>query len=305
MSGVFYNNERKRQYLQECDYETETVKKIMTFFHKASTLEFLFDKDISEFSVEELESLFYGFKCKTMASIKGTVTLARRYVYWEISSSYLPSKNIILDLPRFKGHNLNSFINSVGNKASYLKSSDELYQLVSNLANPRDKAIICLLYEGVCGEDYYDLRHLKKQDCDFSSNTVRLMSKDRSIVERVVQCDYCAMDIVHEAIYTETYIKRNGTTMLKHDSVDLLPSDFVIRTSKGDGIASGKLITLTFEKLRTPEWDVDFYCQYLTPTTVRDSGLFNYAVRLEESKIGALTDTEFRNVLKYSKLSMK
>lgn len=296
---MFYNADRKQEYLQKCDYEVTMVKRIMTFFNKASALEFLFDKDISKFNVEEFESLFYTFECKTTNSIKATVSMARRYVYWELSNNYLTLKNIILDLPRFKGHNLDSFIYSIGSELSYIENRNELYKLVSMLVNPRDKAIICLLYEGICGEDYYDLRHLRKQDCDFSSNTIIIMNKNRSEINRIIYCDPYTMGILYDSIHTEVYIKHNGKTSLRHNSMDLLPSDYVIRTSKGTGIPSSKLITLTFENLRKSEWDIEFCCQYLTPTTVRDSGIFNMVVCLEVAKVGLLTNTEFRDILKY------
>lgn len=295
---MFYNNDKKQQYIKKYSYKETTLKRIISFFNKTSALEFLLDKDIAEFDIEEFETLFYSFKCKTRNSIKTTVSIARHYIQWRIINDGFPFNNI-LEIQRFKGHNLDLFVNMIGNELSYLKNRDELYKLVSMLVNSRDKAILCLLYEGVCGKGYFDLCHLRKQDCDFSSNTIKIMDRSRNNINRIVYCSSYTMNVVYDALHMQVYIKHNGKPILNHKSIDLLPSDYIIRTSKNNGIASGKIITHTFENLKKSDWNIDFCCKYLTPRTIVDSGMFNMVANLEDIEERILTDTEFKNILKY------
>jgi len=302
---MLFNEERKRQFLRSKTYNVVTERKFWTVFKRVSIHESLTGKDIVEFDMKELEELFYAFKCKTYMSIRTIGAMLRQYVYWEVQNGWLPSKNIVLDLPGFMGSNLMKFMNVRGMEFSYIRGRDELYRLVSCVENPRDKAIICLLYEGVCGEDYGEIRNLKRQDCDFSLNRINIYYDDISSKNRSVQCDARTMSIVMDSLDTDRYHMKNGKAERKYNAVELLRSDYVIRTSKNTGISTSKLYTMLFERLRTPGWGVDYYCQYLTPITVRNSGMFNKLLEFERDNGRAVTNDEFGDMIEYYSGSRK
>jgi hypothetical protein len=62
---MLYNESRKRQFLQEQEYDSTTERRLMSVFNRISIYETLKDKSVSEFDMRELEDVFYSFKCKT------------------------------------------------------------------------------------------------------------------------------------------------------------------------------------------------------------------------------------------------
>jgi len=300
---MLYNEDRKKQFIQQKGYSSNTIKLYRAFFNKLGAFECLYEKDVVEFDIEQLASVLYGLKCKTRQSVISKLSLLRCYIYWEVENGYLPSKNILIDLPRFKGKGLDTFINKTGSEAQYILDRESLYELVAQLYNPRDKAIFCLLYEGICGYDYSELRYIKKQHINFLNGTIEIYDEKGINLKRVIKCDDQTVRILNDVVESGEYYTCNGKSETKNNFVKVPESDYLIRVNRGQYPLSCKSINRLFAQMRTSSWDIDFYCQYLTPTTIRDSGFFNYVKKAEESRKRELLNSEFSEALEYYGLS--
>lgn len=279
---MLYNENRKKEYLKENYPLDENNYRVSHFLNYISKAEESYNKDIVEFNDIELDKFIYSLDCKTHQALTSKLAILRDYIYWEVREGYCKSKNIIIDLPRYKGKECDKFINKIAEKHRYLKNKQELYKLVRELKNYRDKAILCLLYDGICGADFKEIRYLKYSDCDFENNQISIKGEK----ERLIKCDSQMMEILNFAIKENEYIKNNGNDERFNNISKLVDTGYVIKISNmsrtNENVVSKIIIPRVFENMKKEIWNVEYNTQYLTPYSLKDSGMFHKIYELEE-----------------------
>ncbi len=177
-----YNEEYKRKYL---NYLTETNKYdkgseiIGTYFNLSETLEATLDKDVSNFTLEEIVSLYKSI-CTTselyLASINSQLS---QYCEWNRRQGLsIDNQNHFEEMTReliYGCTNKNLF------KSRYMSKS-ELLRYINRgiLDNVSDEFLLVACFEGVCGTGYCELLNLYPQD--IQGNTVTLCTGRQLVV---------------------------------------------------------------------------------------------------------------------------
>ncbi len=280
---MLYNENRKKDYLNEKYPLDDKNYRVLHFLDCLSEAEKNCGKDIVEFEDTELDKFVYSLDCKTHQALTSKLAILRDYIYWEVKEGYCKSKNIVIDLPRYKGKECDRFINKIAEKYRYLKDKDELHKLVDQIKNYRDKAVLCLLYEGVCGADFKEIRYLKIRDCDFESKQLNIQGDNA----RIIKCDSYMMEILYSSSKETEYLKNNGNDNRTNGISKLIDTGYIIKISNmsrtNENTVSKIVIPKIFENMRKEIWDINYNTQYLTPYSLKDSGLFHKIYELEKT----------------------
>lgn len=292
---MLFNEDRKKAYIEDKSTSHSMESALKVFFNRLSEVEEYYNKDVVDFDDTELDDLLISFNCKTHQAITDKISLLRNYIYWEVEHGYCKSKNIIIDLPRFS-NGCERYLNKLAIKYRYLKDKNELYKLINQLVNYKDKAIICLLYEGLYGKEFDEIRYLKVKDCDFENNIINVTGENA----RQIKCDSEIMNIILETINETEYSKINGNSVSKNPSIKLISSQYVIKVterSRLQGAASPMTIAVLFSHMRLDSWNVNYNVQYISASTIRESGIFHHIAKIEEQQNMPVTDEQIQNIL--------
>lgn len=279
-----YNPEIKERFLKNYPPQTQiTYKRV---FLKSEYMEELLGKDLYEFNLSEIEDVLYHMNPKTMpASLLNGRTLTA-YISWAIEQGL--RSNTINPLKAFSSSYFDKFID----KSLKLYFNDsEIRQIEDGCNNPQDAVIIRLLFEGVNGKYYSELRNLKKQDVDFDNCILTLTDQDGE--QRKLKVSQRAIDLIGKAIEQKHYWKRNGEvdpTSNVREYTDLVDNDYVIRPSntKVEDVNSPIKKNVLFRRIRMIS-DV-FGLPYLAANNITKSGIIYLAK--EKVKEGWNVDTK-------------
>lgn len=177
-----YNNEldeTKKWYLSEMEkigYDELTIRTHENFLHRIRNFEinYMNDKKIQEFNYEEIILLFKSLGSGSIGSLK-----AYSYIidsYFDFCKKESKMDNVIDWMRVIDSQSLKRCLNKEKFNNKFITRED-LYNLIENLINNYDKAILLLVFEGVMGKGYSDLINLKVSDLDFKNNTIHLKNK--------------------------------------------------------------------------------------------------------------------------------
>lgn len=152
-----YNSSIKDIFIRS--YYKEAQKDATNTFNRTSLQEEICNKDIAEFSNEELIETLISMKSPTVNALAKIKTTIKQYTTWASNNGNYTLNDSINQISR---QELMNYLDSDYAANRYIKSRDELYVLYKKLANPVDQAILVLLFEGLDGEDMSEIRLLKK-----------------------------------------------------------------------------------------------------------------------------------------------
>lgn len=280
-----YNPDLKFRFLEE-NYPNrpETQLTIIYNFIKAARVEKIYDKDLCTFNTEEINELVESLGYTTENTIRAALSYFSTYVNWCMLHSMRGDYETgINDFEIFiNTQDLSKFTSRIKNKNRYITKEEMGYALEA-LNNPIDQAILLGIYEGIFGEELYELRTLKKEgSINFETNQVTLVNLDGSKRTKTISQELA--DIFQDAINQQVYLVANGEeTKVKNKVRALAKSEYIIRPiSKGTNSHEmmeysaivGRFITI--KKYAGLE--------YVTPQSLFDSGAINRVVELTKEK---------------------
>ena len=222
----FYNSEIKDEFLQ--NYENEGTQTTLSYiFYKSRITEVMKKKDLSEFTVEDLEEVLYELEPlnKTVSASYGR--MLNSYISWTIKKGYQKS-----NINPLTAKTTDYYERFVSKKKLFLSYS-ELKEIENNLVNAQDSVILYLLFEGVNGEGNTEILNLKKQDVNFDTNELKLLEvkKNGEQRSRTIKVSDTCIRLVKQAINQNVYQNRNGNAVNTRGTaeVELVNNDFVIR----------------------------------------------------------------------------
>lgn len=291
-----YNPDLKFRFLEE-NYpnKPETQLTIIYNFIKAARVEKIYDKDLCTFNTEEINELVESLGYTTENTIRATLSYFSTYVNWCMLHSMRGDYETgINDFEIFVNtQDLSKFTSRIKNKNRYITKEEMDYALEA-LNNPIDQAILLGIYEGICGEELYELRTLKKEgSINFETNQVTLVDKDGS--KRVKTISNKLKEILKDAIKQEEYLVGNGENAnVRSKKRKLVKSDYIIRPIvKGENHYE----IMTYSGINARFKTIKEYAglEYVTPQSVMDSGMINRVIELtKEHKFKKTTDEIFK-----------
>lgn len=218
-----YNEEIKHEYLSI--HKAGSRKILERIFKITCNSEKDLNKDVYDFSREELRKLFYLFMSTTPNASKYNVNYISSYIDWAIEEGYLEGINPL------DGVSTQWKEQFVVRPEKRFWTDTEIKKMISKLKNAQDAAILYLLYQGVRGTSCTEITHLQRKDIDEDKQTLRLTDEGGST--RILSVDAECIRLCLKAYEESTYIKKNGKTSvdIRSETSNLIENDYVIRLS--------------------------------------------------------------------------
>ena len=285
-----YNEEIKLRYIEEKESTTNMPAGYLTRqFNKAESFEERLGKDISSFTVYEIEDFYKTLNMTSVESLTVLNSHLSLYTQWCLQQNLVPDcQNHFAEMV---SSSLVEYINTFALKKSII-TRETLYEWIEELVNPSDKFIMLALFEGIEGENYCELFSLKMSD--FDGNKVKLCTgRELTVSSKLIA-------LAEEANETLRYytIASNGER-----SFPLLDEDIIIKNypncKSDEPYQKGKRIygrvKRNFESI-----GID---KYMKPRSLFDSGKIDYInTRSKELEISAkefIYTPEYAEEVKY------
>lgn len=154
-----YNPEMKLSFLDDYTAQESTKEVVFNTFKRTFKTEQKLKKDVFEMTDEELEMTLLSANVPSVASMISFYSNLNNYISW-VSEKYNTNQ-----FTRFGGVPFSQIAHKyvIGTSNSFYTQEDLInyYELMHNQV---DKFIIQSIFEGVCGEAYVELSHLKISD---------------------------------------------------------------------------------------------------------------------------------------------
>ena len=207
-----YNETIKTRYIQEKESTTNMPKDyLVRMFNKAEIFENKLGKDMSNFTVYEIEDFYKTLNLRSLESLTVLHSHLSLYTQWCLQ------QNLVFDCQNhfveINGGSLIDYINTMALKKSII-TRKTLYELIDGLINPSDAFIMLALFEGIDGEMYCELTNLKMSD--FNGNKVKLCTgRELTVSSKLVEL---AKESNEEKKYY-SLVKNKGFTFLIEDLI--------------------------------------------------------------------------------------
>lgn len=222
--STMFNVGQKQKYI---DYkmQTTTLNKFFlpNVFKQSYQFENQLRKDISNFTVSEIEDMYKTMNFVSLASLTVLNSAYSLYTGWCLSALHNveDSQNHFLE---FSTETLKGLVNRL-DASKKIISREFLLNQIKSLYNPSDKFLMLALFEGIKGKDYEEIWSLRKEDVNAVKCTINMKRGEKFYSPEL--CKYAA----EAAVETNYYPFRQG----KNNSLDgerrieFLPSDLVIK----------------------------------------------------------------------------
>lgn len=286
----YYNEPKKLEYMGL--YKPGTIKILQRLFKVSQTMESELDKDLFDFSREELRMLCYLYAPKTEHSSKANVSWLSKYIDWAIECGYHRGLN---PLDTVDSSWKEQFV--VKNLKKYW-TDKEIAEIIDPVkrANYQDSVIISLLSEGARGVGYSEILKLMIKDINEEQNELKLTDEDDST--RVIKVSDNCIKHCLKAIDETKYEKMNGNANpdIKATAANLIENDYVVRSANTRTVhteeADTHIVNRRISKIADEIGEPNF-----TPTAVVYSGMLAKAKDLLVQN-GVLGEEEYTAIAK-------
>lgn len=276
----FYNEDIKNEYLNTLDNEIIYHSTVL-LFRKSESVERVLGKDIYEMTYNELEDVAYALKNTSSNAVYNNVLKIENYIKWASDNGYR------------KG-NLNPLENTnkvewskkfVATRENYYFSRKDILDMMDELENNPDKAILLALFEGIKGKGFSEILNLKMSDITQQDgiNWVRLY--DDAGKERDLEISDELVYVLEKTDRQREYYANNGDNKKTGKNVAsvYVPSDKIFKkTTRGN--QSDNELTFTFINRKFIFYKEFFEMKFLKPKHITDSGIMHYANELSEEE---------------------
>jgi integrase len=264
-----YNEDIKERYIEERFGDNEgSQKTIRNLFYKSEMVEDILQKDLYNFNLIEIGKVIQNMNPYSNNVAGAYFRTISRYISWAIGKG-LRDDNIS-PMKGIKSSWADQFVDHT-KKVHF--SYQELNDMVEKLNSAQDIAFIWLMFEGVQGNKFSEIRKLNYSTVNWDTNELLLEDEDGS--KRTIKVSDQCMRYIENAYKTET------TMGEKEKEIKLVRSDFIIRNvysprSKAPDVSMTSLYNRMYrmkEKLNL---------SYFTGNGLRQSGMIWKAVQIYE-----------------------
>lgn len=223
---IFYNEIVKERFLNTLHVNTRKI--FERLFKRSYNIESVLDRDICNFNLREFSEYFYHLKSSTLNSLRSNKSNISSYVEWAIREGYRnDNSNPLEGLPK---DFLEKFVSK--DYDDYI-SKEQIDKIIRKCVNKQDAVILSLIFEGVTGNELWEIRNLTPNEVDFE-NYVLTLRDDNKNVRQIEVSEQC-IDLVEQAIKETVYYKRNGEpsdNSRAKPTTELIDTGFVIKPSR-------------------------------------------------------------------------
>lgn len=278
MSNI-YNEEVKNRYLET--YENEgTQTTIRNIFTKSVVQEETLNKDLYNFSIDDLIDVFKNISPKSTAVSLSAGRFIKSYISWCITNGYRDNNDNPLN-----GVDKEWYKQFIDRKLKIHYSFEEFLDLIEdkNMHNAQDKAFLFLMWEGIVGEQFSEIREITTYDILWKENKVYVKSRDK-YVDVSSEC----MEYLKKAADERIYYNFNPKTKEFNEGKQLLDSPYLLKTIKSPRATEGQMVGMSMLYSRLNSFKNILDISHLTPNSLKQSGMLyqSYLIYLEEGKLG-------------------
>lgn len=264
-----YQEHIKEQFLSQYNNKN-TIDTIKHIFIKSAETELLKEKDLFDFTIEEIEDMMRELNPKTTNSARTYGRFIRKYIEWSIEPKGYRRSNISL----ISSKHMSYFDNFIDRSLKLLYTDEEISEMLEKLVNYQDKVIVCLLFIGVAGDGLSEILNLTSDDIDFENRILNLREDDGD--ERPLEVSKEVIEIIEGALDKENihYLLKNGQSTGKKSRALLVDNDYVIKSTLTNNLVNPEKASkhLIFRRLSMmSDKDVLDY-PYLTASNIEKSG---------------------------------
>lgn len=217
------NNNLKTKFLDEIEKKSisqfNLTRNVLVKIDKMETMK---NKNIYEFDTVEIKEFLKQLDSTSISTLNTYYSTINKYIRFieETNSEVVINK----DVTKLSSRDMEDLLNKEAHEERYITRED-LFRLVSNAVNPQDKALFLLLFEGVRGKDYNDLRLLEERNVNFENNTIITPQKTITIKDKRT------MFILKSAIkQTEYYYERlnKDTNEMEMAEYEINPNNYFV-----------------------------------------------------------------------------
>ncbi|MFO1442909.1 hypothetical protein KDN24_06725 [Bacillus sp. Bva_UNVM-123] len=274
MSTKLYNNEIKERYLNERFENEDSRTTIKYVFKSAELIEDVLNKDLYNFSLPEIGKVIKNANPHSIGVARSHGRIISKYISWAIEPMGLRENNI----HPMKGINDSWYDTLVDKTKKIHYSKDELIELIERLPNAQDQAFLALMFEGVVGDKFEELRNISYYDVDWNNNELTIRNRDNF----KIKLDNTFMRYIKNAYEAQTYRNYDKETG-DYKERDLLDSNYIFRNIKSRA-KEGEPVSLQVFYNRLNNIKGEFDLEYLTPNALKQSGMIHMAAEIIKEK---------------------
>lgn len=267
-----YNEEVKNRYLERYDNEG-TVNTIRSIFMKTANTERPLGKDLYNFSLTE-EELIDVFKELNPLSTTVSASYGRHiknYLSWAIANGYRDD-----NINPLSGVDNDWYDQFVDKTRKIHWAEEELYkELIEKLDNAQDQALLSLIFEGILGRGFSELKGILYKHINWNNNEITI---NRDGEEKAVKVSDRTMRYVENAYKQQVYRIYNEKTG-DYNEKELVSSDYLFKNVKSPRTKEGEPLSLQVFYNRMQSIRDQHGLDLLTPNALKQSGI-NYNVYL-------------------------
>lgn len=274
-----YNADQKERYLKDLGHATKLA--YTRVLKRAAIMERKLNKDIYDFSLEEISQFFYLLKATKLSSLRQAGSVINNYIGWAIEQ----------DLRQDNINPLNAvtsfawYSQFIDDSQQSLFSEEDIGNVVDGCLNFQDKAIVQAIFEGIMGKTNSELLNMKMEHITGSEDEYKITlynDKSAGVKEsREINISDFLYNILRIANKEDRYIKNNGVLKpnIKSDSNELINNDYIIRSAVNSGIKQGidepaSIYLVNMRLAKIAEWHS---LPQLTIVNLRNSGMLKMA----------------------------
>lgn len=263
-----YNEEFKEKYLNERFDNEDSRVTVRYIFKKSELIEDILGKDLYDFNVLEIGKVLQNANPHSINVANSYMRVISKYISWCIDPIRIREDNIH-PLKGIEKDWANQFVDKT-KKIHF--SKEELEDIVENkLPNAQDQAFIWMMFEGVQGQKFTELRNLNYNKVNWNKNELSLMDENHS--ERNIIVSNQCMRYIENAYKEFTYKSPSEKERI------LVKSDFILRNVESPRIKSPDVsMAALYNRLSHIKQNLDL--EYFTGNSIKQSGMIWKAVQI-------------------------
>ena len=276
-----YNTEQKERYFAFRTSESSYTKEALAVvFNKTSDFEKEHDKDVCNFSLEEIIDMYKRMNIVSIDRLKSYHTLLNYYTTWCLNERLInDNQNHFSEIP---GVILNDYTNKFALNSKII-TREQLLQIINQVTNPRDQFTMIALFEIGKSKDFQEL--INARFSDISGNFITLSSGRKAKVSD---------EFVKYAHESDTTMEYWGPTGRKYELVD---DGKIIKKYKNtfaeDDFNEGRRIYYALKRVV----DLLGLSKWITPNALVESGKIHMIKELAKQHNITPEDVVMRNDL--------
>jgi len=265
-----YNEEIKERFLDEVYDNEQTKNTLRNLFHNSELEEYRNEKDLYSFNRDEIGDLLNHINPHSRVVASSIGRYINRYHEWAAENGL---RDQLLPLHGVTNEWYNQFVDKT-KKIHW--AEDELYsEIIEKLDNAQDQALLSLIFEGILGKGFSELKGILEKHINWSKNEITIT---RDNEEKIIKLSDRTMRYLDNAIKDNTYRVFNSKTG-DYNEKELMSSDYLFKNVKSPRSKGGEPLSLQVFYNRMQSISERFEMDYLTPNSIRQSGI-NYNVYL-------------------------